>query len=206
MEMGFCRTGRPHDQLKQPVLTTDITAALSKEGDMKLRSCCRLLSMLLVLIPTLAAAQQTATPGPEHRRLEYFVGSWNYEIKGTDSGTGTWTVEKAAGGFFFRASETYRPNAGTSVDIGAVMGYDPVRKVYTWYRYWSNGYSDFARGWVSGDTLVFVLDEAKQEGKDAREQITMILAGPTHFTFKWERSVDGGPWTVTGEGTMTKVK
>ena len=172
---------------------------------MKRHSHCWSLSTLLVLMPIVAAAQQAATPGPEHRRLEYFVGSWNYEIRGTESGAGTWTVEKAPGGFFL-ASETYRPSAGASLDIGAVMGYDPVRQVYTWYRYWSNGYSDFARGWVSGDTLVFVLDEAKQEGKDVREQITMILAEPGYFTFRWERSVEGGPWTVTSEGTMTKVK
>jgi hypothetical protein len=101
-----------------------------EKSKMKLAICSQKMATVLVLMPILAAAQQTATPGPEHRRLDYFVGSWNYEIKGKASGTGTWTVEKTASGFFLRASETYRPKDGASVDIGAVMGYDPVRKVY----------------------------------------------------------------------------
>ena len=167
---------------------------------------CQSLSTILVLLPMLAAAQPSATPGPEHQPLEYFVGSWNYEIKGEFAGTGNFTVEQTAAGFFFLFTETYQPEAGASVDIGSVMGYDPVRKVYTWYRYWSNGYSDFARGWVSGDTFAFVFDEVKQETKDVRWQVTVIMVGPADYTFKWERSVEGGPWTVTGEGTATKVK
>ena len=173
---------------------------------MKIAACCQKMAVILVLIPVLIAAQETATPGPEHGRLEYFVGSWDYEIKGTTSGSGTWSLEKIANGFFFSGSETYRPTDGASVDIGAIMGYDSERKVYTWYRYWSNGYSDFARCWFNGDTFVCVFDEMKQGGKNVRSQVTLTLEKPTYFTFKWERSVDGSPWTVNGQGTATKVK
>jgi hypothetical protein len=89
------------------------------------------------------------------------------------------------------------------LSIGYLQGYYPVPQSLTDRSV--GGHSIRILGDYSSDTDI-VLDEAKQEGKDVREQITMILAGPAYFTFKWERSVEGGPWTVTSEGTMTKVK
>lgn len=152
--------------------------------------------MLLFSVSVRTPAQQAA--GPEHERLGFWVGEWSYVVGG---GSGTLTAERL-GDFFIQMTEAYTSPAGNTVRILSVIGYDPAEKAYTWHRYWSSGYSDAAKGWVHDDTWRFVIDEPV--GRKAR--VTMVEESPDVIVFKWERSVEGGPWEVTSEGRTTKVR
>lgn len=141
-------------------------------------------------------AQQT--PGPEHQRLGNWVGEWTY-VSGDASGT---FAAEWLGDFFVQIDEVYTDPSGNTVNILGVFGYDAEEEVYTWHRYWSSGYSDAAKGWVHDNTRTFLFDEPV--GENAR--MTMIEESADVIAYKWEVSVEGGPWEVTSEGRSTKVR
>ena len=150
--------------------------------------------------PLTARAQTVAqqAPGPEHQRLGIWVGEWTYVV---GEGSGTFTGERL-GDFFIQLTEMATNAAGNTFNILGVLGYDAAEEVYTWHRYWSNGYSDAAKGWVRDNTWTFVFDEPVEE----KARMTMVEESPDVIVFKWERSVEGGPWEVTSEGRATKIK
>ena len=152
--------------------------------------------MLLSTASVRTAAQQA--PGPEHERLGFWVGDWSYVV---GDGSGTMTAERL-GDFFIQMTEVYTNPTGNTFEILGVLGYAPAEKVYTWHRYWSNGYSDAAKGWVHDDTWTFVFDEPVGE----KARMTMVEDSPDVVVFRWERSIEGGPWEVTSEGRTTKVR
>ena len=90
------------------------------------------IAVALALGSTFVAAQATkATPGPEHKRMAYFAGQWNYqgEAKNSPLGpggkiAGTETCEWFAGGFQLvcRTKGTGPKGPGTGQ---SVVGYDP---------------------------------------------------------------------------------
>jgi len=59
---------------------------------------------------------------------------------------------------------------------------------------------------MEGTALVFAFPDSKWEGKVARTRMTVTLVTPSAWTVKNERSVEGGPWTVTGQGKCDKAK
>ena len=151
--------------------------------------------------PLTARAQTVAqqAPGPEHQRLGIWVGEWTYEV-GTSSGTVE--GELVGDGFFLQWRETNTSEAGVTVHILHVFGYDTVEQNYTWHRYFINGNIQFAKGWVSDANWTFLFDE--QDGVRAR--LTATMESSEVMTFAWAQSVKGGPWEVTNQGTMTKVR
>jgi len=140
------------------------------------------------------AVRTVAQAGPEHQRLGQWLGEWTYVI---GDGSGTMSFEWF-GDFFVRASEV----TPTGANVLHVMGYDAEEEVYTWHRYWSNGYSDAAKGWLHEDTWTFVFDVAAGR----RNKMTVTAESPDDLVFKWERSVEGGPWEALSEGRTTRVR
>jgi hypothetical protein len=112
-------------------------------------------------------------------------------------GSGTMSFEPF-GDFFIRAEES-TPNGN---EVLHVMGYDPDEEVYTWHRFWNSGYSDIGRGWVQDDTWTWVFNEPV----GSIRKMTIVVESKDAFSFKWERSVQGGPWTPMGEGKTTRAK
>ena len=149
--------------------------------------------LFLSAIPTLAQERS-----PELQRLGLWVGEWTYEV---GDAPGTFAAEWL-GDFFIQIDEVYTNPSGNTVNILGVFGYDAAEGVYTWHRYWGNGYSDAAKGWVHDNTWTFLFDEPVGE----KTRMTMTEESADVIAFKWEVSVEGGPWEVTSEGRSTKVR
>jgi hypothetical protein len=152
---------------------------------------------LAFILPVAAQAQQT--PSPEHRRLGVWAGDWTYEV-GSSSGTveGEWFGD----GFFLQWRETNTTASGVTTHLLHVLGYNAEEGAYTWHRYMPNGDIQLAAGWVSGRNWTWLFDE--QAG--TRVRLTATEESSEVNSFTWARSVKGGPWEVTSEGRMTKVR
>jgi len=124
----------------------------------------------------------------------------------TSKYTLTGTYEWFTGGFFVVCRFQSSYSTGTTREAAAVFGYNQAEQAYTWYRYYSTGATDSAKGWVHGNTWVWILPESQISGKATRRQMTSTEESPTSWTYKWERSVEGEPWQTTEQGKCTKVK
>lgn len=166
----------------------------------------------VVLIATAALGQAPTgapQPGPEHKRLSYFVGTWTSEgeEKAGPFGpggkfTGRETTEWFPGGFFL-VSRSEGKGAMGVVKGHSVMGYSTEEKVYTLNMIDSMGFAVSARGTVAGDTWTWT-NEMKIEGKNYSGRFTIKELSPTSYTMKLEMSTEGGPFAVQMEGKATK--
>jgi len=148
--------------------------------------------VLLLAIPAQTLAQEG--PPPETQRLGDWVGEWTYVI-GDRSGTMKfeWFGERLV-----RAEEV----TTNGYEVLHVMGFDPDDEVYEWHRYWNNGFVDTAKGWLHENTWTFLFDEPVGN----KRRMTMAWESMDEFSFKWERSIEGGNWEVISEGRTTRVK
>jgi len=168
--------------------------------------------VLALVVPCLAFAQATPPkPGPEVQKLAYYVGTWKSEgeAKASSFGpagkfSGTDTCEWFAGGFHLMCRGEGTGPQGKMTDLG-IFAYDAEAKTYTYHGISSLGESEDAKGSLTGDTWTW-LAEGKVAGKPAKFRFTEVQVSPTSYTFKFENSVGGGPWTVIEEGKATKVK
>src|SRR3974390_2401618 len=97
-----------------------------------------LLGTLVLTRPALAQAPMPQ-PGPELKKLDYFAGSWSSagDLKPGPMGPGgkMTASEKGdwmEGGFFLVLHSTYSGGGMGSGSGLAIMGYDPLEKVYTY--------------------------------------------------------------------------
>jgi hypothetical protein len=142
--------------------------------------------------------QSQEGPPPEVGALDSWVGEWSYKLGETGYGT---VVYHWVGEFFLRYDESNTDQEGVTIQILGVMGYDVEEGVYTLDRYWGNGYSDRFKGTLEGNVWTFTRDEI--DGVVGRVTIT---DGEDEKSFRWERSVDGGPWELTSDGSMQRVR
>src|ERR1700739_4093391 len=114
----------------------------------------------LLLFASVAFAQmEMSKPGPEHQRLNYFIGNWTSEgdMKPGPMGPGgkmtvTEDIQWMEGGYFAVIRSTFKsPAMGNGSGI-AFMGYDPQEKVYTYDEFNSWGEANHSKGTVVGDT------------------------------------------------------
>jgi hypothetical protein len=166
---------------------------------------------VVIVSSALVAQAPEMKPGPEHKRIGFFAGEWNYEGEAKESPlgpggktSGTETCEWFAGGFQLvcRTKGTGPKGPGTGM---GVMSYDPARKAYTYYAISSHGDNIFVRGQSSGKVWTWN-DEATIEGKPMKVRATVTEETPTSYAFRLEASVGGAPMTVVEEGKATKVK
>jgi Protein of unknown function (DUF1579) len=155
------------------------------------------------------APQGPPKPGPEVKRLAYFVGNWKEEGKSTAHGmagpvSSTQKWEWVSGGFFIVGHSDNKSPAG-DFKIMAVLGYDPETKMYTYNAFDSWGELITAKGNVSGDTWTWII-ETMMQGKPMKTRLTEKEVSKTQYTLKYESSTDGGnTWTSDLESTFTKV-
>ena len=146
--------------------------------------------LFLSAIPTLAQERS-----PELQRLDWFVGNWTFnEVEGESE------CERL-GDYIVHCNSAWTTADGNPVEAVFLMRYDAEAEVYRGYRFYSGGYADVALGWVEDDTWTFVYEGPA----GARFKFTGVASGDT-WTFVWHRSVQGGPWEQTSEGSMTKVR
>jgi hypothetical protein len=152
-----------------------------------------LLSIILALVPSQVAGQDA--PPQELQHLDMWVGDWTYTIS-SEEPTGTMSFQWF-GDRLLRAEE-HTPNGW---EVIHVMRYDPEEGVYVWNRFWNSGYVDESQGWFQDGTWTFLF--MSQIGDIRR--MTMDFETTEVINFKWERSVEGGPWELMSEGTTTRA-
>ena len=166
-----------------------------------------------LLLPAVTVRAQSAPPkpGPEHKKLEYYVGKWTSEseVKANPfMPAGKYTSKDDCtlldGGFAVLCRSDGSGPTGSTKGVG-IMGYSAEDKIYTYYGVDSAGMvpTTVARGTATGDTFVYN-DESKMNGKVLKSRYTIKQASPTSYTFKWEMQGDGGTWTSLMEGKATK--
>jgi hypothetical protein len=169
------------------------------------------LTLLFALAISAQAQMQTPKPGPEHKKLDYFVGTWSTDgdIKPGPMGpggkmSGTSHVEWMDGGFFMVMHSDMKGPMGNATGT-AFMGYNSDEKKYTYNEFNSMGQADAAMGTVDGDTWNWTSDE-KMGGMSFKGRYTMKILSPTSYTFKFEMSQDGSTWSTVMDGKATKTK
>lgn len=145
-------------------------------------------------------------PGPEHKKLEYFVGKWTVEaeIKANDYMPGGKTVSTETGtlgpgGFYVES----RVEGGQLPTRLAIMAYDSHAKVYTSYYASSVGLVGTATGSINGNTWTWMVED-KFAGQAVKGRTTVTTLSPTQYTFKYEMADEKGGYTTIVEGIATK--
>ncbi|MBZ5589268.1 MAG: DUF1579 domain-containing protein [Acidobacteriia bacterium] len=150
-------------------------------------------------------------PGPEHKRLGYFVGTWRSEAevkpnafmpagKMTSDDTCAWFE----GGFAVVCNSSGTSPMGPTKELG-ILGYSTEEKVYTYLAVENSpmAMTSVPRGHVNGGSWVYE-DESKMGGKLVKSRYVMNETSPTAYAFKWEMLGENGAWQTIVEGTSTK--
>jgi hypothetical protein len=178
-------------------------------------SICLLGGMVLVMAAAAtAAAQQPAPPqpGPEHKKLEYFVGDWKSEgeLKANPfMPAGKYSSEDDCewfeGGFAVICKADGKSPTGSPTKSIGIIGYSNEEKAYTYYGVDNSGMvpATVAKGSIQGDVWTFS-DEAKFGGQLIKSRYTMTITGPKSYNFKWEVQGPDGNWNAVMQGTTTK--
>ena len=177
------------------------------------RASAMMFATALLLVAAVSARSQTPapTPGPEVKKLDYFIGSWTMDgdVKPGPMGpggkmTGSETDSWMAGGFFVEAHEKFMSPMANGTGL-AVLGYNSDDKVYTYHSFDSTGQLESATGTLDGDTWSWNSDE-KMGGQTMKGRYTAKVLSPTSYAFKFELSPDGAAWTTVMEGKASKTK
>ena len=168
-------------------------------------TACRLISASAL------AQMEMPKPGPEHKKLDMFAGSWTLDgdMKASPMGPGgkMTETEKCAwmeGGFFVVCNSIFKSSMGDGTGI-SVMGYSADDKAYTYREFNSWGEFDDSKGSVDGDTWTWTSDE-KMGPNTMKGRFTMKIVSPTSYNFMFEMSQDGTKWTTIMDGKATKDK
>ncbi len=179
-----------------------------------MKGCITGVSIVILAFAALCLAQapgKVPGPGPEHKRLNSFAGTWTSEgeMKPSPFGpggkfSGKSRVEWLPGEFFLVMHEESKSPMGDMKGL-AVFGYDAQKKVYTYNGFDNMGNAETYTGTVQGQTWTWTSD-IKLHGKAMKGRFILTEVTPTSNTMKFEFSENGGPWQVTMEGKQTKVK
>jgi Protein of unknown function (DUF1579) len=184
-----------------------IMNALSKEKKMSIGSSVAL--FLICGFTALALAQappEPPKPGPEHKKLEYFLGKWKtegevkanpYMPAGKSVSTQTYTL--GPGGFFVESL-----SEGQIPTTHGIMAYDSHAKLYTTFYASSAGLVGGGTGTVDGNTWTWMLED-KWFGKAFKGRTTVTVKSASQFTAKYEYLDPNGSYVTITEGTATKV-
>ena len=158
----------------------------------------------------LSAQAAAPQPGPEVKKLDYFVGNWKLdgEAKPGPAGpggkiSGTEQNEWHKGGFFLvcRNSESGPMGSFASLNI---YGYDSANKVYSFDQFNNVGEKVHATGALADDTWTWNT-ELKAGGATIKARFVQKILSPTTYNFKFEISPDGTNWSTILEGKATKT-
>lgn len=171
-------------------------------------------SALIVAVAGVAAAQapEVPKPGPEHKKLEYFVGKWTVDgdMKPNPFGPGGKFAshdrcEWFTGGFAVVCHGDGKGPMGPTKNLG-ILGYSAETKQYTYYGVDNSGMvmDTIPHGTVQGDTWTYT-DESMMGGKTIKGRYIMTVHSPTSYSFKWEMMGEDGAYAAMMEGKATKA-
>ncbi len=162
------------------------------------------------------APAPTSVPGPEHKKLQMWVGDWTYE--GEDKATSfqparTYTGKATARPMLGGAFVEWVGEDGDGGSWREIDGYDAVNKRYFWHAYYDDGSVEVMTYRIEGNTVT-LSGTTDVDGKPARLRGTFVFAlDGRSFVEKLQVSLDGGkswiqaweirfkkaPLTTTGE-------
>lgn len=175
----------------------------------------RTLTAFLTLSSGIALAQapgsEAPKPGPEHKKLGYFVGKWTSEGemkpnpfmpggKMTSSDSCEWWE----GGFSVVCKYEGSSPMGPSKGLG-IMSYSSEEKKYTYFGVDNSpmAMASVPLGTVDGPTWTYE-DSSKMGGKMVKSRYVITELSPTSYAFKWEMQGDDGAWQTVMDGKSTK--
>jgi hypothetical protein len=160
----------------------------------------------------LQAQSPAPTPGPEHKKLEIWVGDWTYEQenKATPLGpaekfSAMATARPVLGGFFVEwLGEAKRP-AGTFHWL-LIDGYDVLNKKFMYNSFDSDGSFETAAYTIEANTVN--ISGTSFLGEKQYKFRGSIVFAPDLMSFveKREVSVDGKTWMPQFEAKWTRTK
>ncbi len=177
----------------------------------RLSSALTLLTALSIAGAPAASAQAAPKPGPEHKKLGYFVGKWSVagELKPGPMGPGgkytaTDTCEWFEGGFSVICHSEGKMPGGPSKSMG-ILSYSTEEKAYTYYGTDNMGMTmaTVPHGTVQGDTWTYT-DESTMGGQKVKSRVVIKEVSPTSHTFKMDFQGPDGKWMPMMEATNTK--
>ena len=163
-----------------------------------------------VVIPLLglggmAVVAYAQPPGPEQRKLEYFVGKWRLEVDikasaGSPAAKASGTEDRE----WFANTHVVCRNESTSpaglYKSMRVISYVPALKQYAVYTVDSIGYAVLTLGQVQGTTWTFTSEYA-----GAKTRYTMKTA-KDNYTAVAEYAGADGKWTTISTGNSMRAK
>ena len=171
-----------------------------------------LLLGILLLATTAFAQMEIPKPGPEVKKLNYFVGHWTSEgdMKPGPMGPGgKFTLQENSewmdGGYFVVIHSKYSGGGMPDGTSTAYMGYDTQGKVYTYDEFNSSGEHTHSTGNLDGDNFVWMSD-MKMGAQTMKGRFSMKLMPPNAYAYKFEVSPDGKAWSLVMDGKDTKAK
>lgn len=174
-----------------------------------MKSAATIGSAILMLAITAFAQMEMPKPGPEHKKLDMFAGSWTIEgeTKASSMGPGgkvteTEKCEWMEGQFFLVCHTDFKTPMGNGSGI-SVMGYSAETKNYTYREFNSWGEFDDSKGVLDGTTFVWT-NEENMGGTPSKGRFTMKITSPTSYDFTYEMSEDGTKWTTVMDGKASK--
>lgn len=161
------------------------------------------LALCSMLITPVVAQMPTA--GPEHKRLNYFAGTWNFTGQAMSSPMGPGgpisfkeTCELMDGGFALVCRSEGKGPMGPTKAV-ALMGYDAAKKAYTYTAAESNMPMVHATGTTQGPAWIWTTEADMMTMK-----VTVTEDGPKGYDFKMEMTANGKTMEVM-HGRATKV-
>lgn len=181
---------------------------------MSKRMVCTLLVICLAGVVVATTAQQPPAgppkPGPEHKRLGYFVGTWNSTADMKESPFGpagkvnfTEKCSWLAGGFSIICHSTGSGAMG-EMKGSAIMSYNAEEKRYEYYAANSFGMIEHSTGAVKGKEWDWNSASTFQ-GQPVKTRFMIKEESPTEYAFKMEMAVGSAPMSTAMEGKATKA-
>ena len=176
-----------------------------------MKTTAMLFAAWLVLASVAMAQMEMPKPGPEHKKLEVFAGSWTLDgtLKASAMGPGGSMTENEKcewmeGNFFLVCHTDFKGTMGSGSGF-SILGYSTDDKTYTYREFNSWGEFTDSKGSLDGDTWTWVNDE-KMGTMTMKGRFTMKNVTPAGYTFSYEMSQDGKTWTNVMDGKAIKSK
>ncbi|MCW5556868.1 MAG: DUF1579 family protein, partial [Verrucomicrobiae bacterium] len=158
-------------------------------------------------------SQDQPQPGPEHKKLEAWVGEWSYEGGGPASPfgpaakfQGKASVRMVLNGFFLEDRWQDTSDNGYVTQGIVLTGYDSTKKTYTEYGFENDGLASSTVSTLEGNVCTSVGTRIDKTGKVYKTKFIRVLATDGNgFTQKAEYSSDDGKtWLLWWELTAKK--
>jgi len=160
------------------------------------------------------AAQQAQMappkPGPEHKKIAYFAGTWDFkgESKASPMGpagpmTFKETCEIFDGGFAVVCRSEGKSPMGPTKAI-SIMSYDADKKAYTYTAAESNTPVFTALGQTANGVWTWNT-ESKMGANTMKTRVIITEKGPSAYDFKMEMAMDAGAFAPVAEAKVTKA-